>query len=67
MQRNGKKYNDLIIAILIYEMNVVIKKIKEFFLKKNIAFHDNGQIYMHGKKRLVKTHDRKLKLLLGIL
>ena len=41
------KSNDLIIAILIYEINVVIKRIKENAFKKNIPFYD---IYMHGKK-----------------
>ena len=34
------KSNNLIIAILIYEMNVVVKKIKENAFKKNIAFHE---------------------------
>ena len=38
--KNVEKNNNLIITILIYEINVVIKKIKKNASKKNIAFHD---------------------------
>ena len=47
MQRKMVKINDLIITILIYEMNIIIKKIKEDTFKKNIAFHDK---YIQEKK-----------------
>ena len=56
MQKKVVKNNDLIITILIYKMNVVIKKVKENAFKKNIVFHDK---YICMKKRsfLVEMQD----------
>lgn len=57
------KSKDLIITILIYEMKVLIKKIKENAFKKNVVFYDK---YVHGKK-ICENKGWKLKLLLGTL
>ena len=52
--------NDLIIAILIYEMNVIIKKIKENVFKKNIAFHDK---YICIERKISGNAVSKLKII----
>ena len=50
------KSNDLIIAILIYEMNIVIKKIKENIFKKILRLMTN----IYAWKERLGTQDRSL-------
>ena len=59
------KNNNLIIAILIYKMNFVIKKAEEKAFKKNIAFY-NKYTYME-KKGLVETRDRSLNYCMNVV